>query len=208
MRKGIITALIITAGIIIGGSLIVDYYLKENFGVGLLDIFKFVASSSNTLQSAKTLDEVKDFIGENQYKELASEREIMINQFNYAKENLDEINSNQEVTDLLKTMFGKEYKINLFTIASIGNLSFKVFDWSIKLEDGQITGFENGSPYDKYNVYVQLNQEIARKLMKGEINGDELTQWVKDGSIKINPITELGRFANALPKIMEYIQSK
>ncbi len=208
-RKGFATIIIIAiiAGAVIGGGVIGDKVLKDQIGMGLLDVIKFILGSSSTQQNAPSIEDVKTQIGITKYNQLINEKETMNNQFLTAKEHLTELNNNTDAVNILNAAFGEDYKINLFSIATIGNLSFKVFDWSITLKNGQVTDFSNNT-YEKYNVYVQASQDVAYNLFTGNINPEEVPEWIKGNKLKINPITEVTRFINALPQVINMIQER
>ncbi len=208
MRKGfaVLTLALIIGGIVVGGAVIGDQVLRKTVGMGLLDLINFALKSSSTQQNAPSLEDVKAQIGISKYNELSAQRETMIQSFSEASSHISDLNNNTDAVSILNAAFGSDYKINLFSIETLGNLSFKVFDWSIKLNDGKVTGFVNGSPYGSYNVRVQLDQDVAYSLVSGKINPDAVPEWIKRDKIKINPVTEVGRFVNALPQIIKIVQ--
>jgi hypothetical protein len=209
-RKGIaiLTIVGIIAAVVIGGGVVADVVLRRTLGVGILDIMDVLVQSGATLEEAASLEEVKDEIGIEAYNELKEQKDQMTDTLTLAGQNLDVINENEEVTSVLRAAFGEDYRVYMFSVTTIGDLDFKVFEWSIQLNDGLVTQFrEDGEVFDTYNVRVQADQSVAFDLMTGNASPEAVIGWVTDKKLKINPILEVTRFINALPQVMEIVQS-
>lgn len=209
-RKGLalVFILLIVGGVVVGGGIAADTVLRSTVGIGLFDIFNAVFQSSSTLENAMTLEDVKAEIGIAAYNNLVEQKANMTEKLASANEYLGDFNNNTELTGLLNAAFGAEYRIFLFSVTTVGNLTFKVFEWSIKLENGLVTGFEEGKIYDSYNVNVQAEQDVAYNIFTGNVDPELVPTWIKDNKLKINPITEVARFIDALPQVIRMIQSR
>jgi hypothetical protein len=190
---------------LVGGGIAVNAYLESSFGIGLLDILNAILTSGSTLQDAPSLEDVRAQIGITQYNDLLSQKQLLDEVFSSV--DVNSINNNTEATNLLKSAFGEEYNVYMFSIQTIGNLSFKVFEWSIKFTNGSITVFETGQTLESYNINVQFSNSAAADIVSGNVTTDKFADWFKDGLVKINPIFELTRFINVLPQIISTIQS-
>ncbi len=200
-RKGAIVPIII-ALILVGGGLLVNKMFKDEFGVSLID-WTISFFKSKSFIDAPSIYDVKDLISEEQFNNYLSQKEQVNELLNSAKEQISVVNNNSDITNLLRTALGYNYSIYLFSVATIGNVSFKVVEWSIIVNNGTIVNFTNGSILDKYDMSIQLNQSVAYKLINGEVSEDNLVNWVTNQDIKIIPITEVGRFIKIIPQIID-----
>jgi hypothetical protein len=207
-RKGAILIIGIIALLIIGGGAVgVNAVLESNFNISLIDIVTAVIDSGNTLESAPSLDEVSGSIDASSYSQLNSQKSALTGAFTAASQNINELSENQELVDMLNNALGSEYNIYLFTVAEVGGVEFKVFEWSIKWANSSIAVFEEGMTLPSYNVRIQADQSIINTLMSGNAGIEDFTDWVKNKKIKINPILETARLINALPQLFSLIQS-
>lgn len=206
-RKGFAFLILgIVIAVIVGGGFVADFLLRQNLGVGLFDLFKVVAESGSTLEKAPGLDEVKSQIGISAYNDLNSQKDGMVNTMQTAAENIGVINNNTEITTALKAAFGEEYKLYLFSVANISDLQFKVFEWSVQVNNGTITTFQSGMLFENYNVKVQASQDIAYSIFSGNASPEDIIDWAKTSKLKINPITEVTRVINVLPQVMSAVK--
>lgn len=209
-RRGIALLIIlaVVGAVVVGGGVVADTLVRQNFGIGIFDLFTAVLESGNTFESAESLEDVKSIIGQAAYDDLKAQKDNMTGLMNAASENLAAINSNADVVEVLRLAFGADYKIFMFSYATVGNLTFKVFEWSIGLSNGTVTTFTDGMIFDSYNVKVQVEQSVANDILTGKASTEQLTSWVTEGKLKLNPILEVTRVLNALPKVMEIVQEK
>lgn len=208
-KKGsIIVGLVITAVVLVGGGFAADYFLKTNYGIGLFDIFNVIKESSNTLEEAPSIEDVKSSIGIEFYNNLTNQKTEMLDSMSLARDNIAQINNNTELVSVLNAAFGANYTMYLFSIQTIGNLSFKVFEWSIQLENGLITGFSEGDLFETPNVLVQVGQEAAYSIFMGTASTEQIIAWTKDNQLKINPLTEVTKVVNALPQVMVMVANQ
>lgn len=206
-RKGVGVLFII--GIIVslvGSGFIADTVLKSTVGIGLLDVFNLFIDSFQTLESAPSLDEVQLNISESEFNRLVSDRANMTDLFSSI--DVSVVNNNEEATSILSSVLGTDYKIFMFTVTNVENITFRVFEWSIQFNNGNITRFESGKTFDSYNVKFQIDHEVANQLFRGQVSPEQTTEWLKSNKLKINPITEVFRVINALPQIVQIIQSR
>jgi|GEM_PF-3380141 len=206
-RGAFITGIIVSVVMAVAGGFVADIYLRNSFGIGLFDLYDFLTVIGVTNDDLPTLDEVKPSIGISMYNDLVLERGNLTMMFNLSSSNLEAVNSNEELGSILSAALGADYNIYLFSVQTIGNLSFKVFEWSIKVNDGDITEFSSGRIFESYNVRVQLSHDVAMDLMRGQVQPSNVKNWIQGKSVRINPITEATRVINALPQIIETIQS-
>ncbi len=198
-RKGVIVPIIIGL-VIIGGGLLVNKMFKDEFGVSLID-WTISFFKSKSFIDAPNIYDVKDLISEEQFNNYLSQKEQIDGLLNSAKEQISVVNNDSDITSLLRTALGDNYSIYLFSVATIGNVSFKVVEWSIIVNNGTIVNFTNGSILSNYDVSIQLNQSAAYKLINGDVSEDDMINWIKNNDIKIIPITEVGRFIKIVPQI-------
>ncbi|MFA5406209.1 MAG: hypothetical protein WC307_02535 [Candidatus Nanoarchaeia archaeon] len=205
-RKG---SLLITIGIIaavvVGGGIAANTYLESSFGIGVLDIINAVLTSGATLQDAQSLEDVKAEIGITSYNTLLGQKQLLDDAFGAI--DISGVNANSDVTSLIKGALGNDYYIYMFSVATVGDLQFKVFEWSIGFTNGTVTDFTTGKIFSSYNVNVQFNNEAANDLINGNVTANKMSGWIKNGLIKINPILEVTRFINVLPQIISLVQA-
>jgi len=207
-KAGLVMTLIsITISTVVGGF-ITDMIMKNTLGIGLVDLYTIVTESTSTVEDAPSLEDVKLLINETDYNNLKEAKDLMDESFNTIGQNLDAVNQNQDVIGVLKAAFGEEYKIYMFSVTTIGNLTFKVFEWSIQINNGVITAFEDGKVLSEYNVNVQVDQSVISDLMSGQIDNTQVLAWVKNNMLKINPILEVTRLVNAMPQLINTLMTQ
>ncbi len=203
--------ILIVVGIIIGvmvvSGLVADYLLRQNLGIGLFDLFAIASESVVTFEEAVSFsEELREEIGEENYTLLVEQKTEMDETFRGIQLQLEEaVNSNPELTENLRINLGESYSIYLFSIYTQGNLTFKVFEWSVGTTSGNITTFESGKTMDEYNVIIQMDQSIAPQVLTGEASSEEIITWVTEQKIKINPIMEVMKVMIILPAIISAI---
>jgi hypothetical protein len=206
-KRGIgFLSIIIFLVVTVGGGIAADTALKNTIGLGLLDIFNLLGTLGQTSEELPSLEEVSSQLTIESYNDYLLQRGNITILFTSLGEGVEQLNSNPEITDVFKAAFGENYKVYMFTVANVGDLKFKVFEWSLQLSNGNVTVFQAGKTFTKYDVYVQLSQSVAQSLFEGDVNSDQVIAWVKEGMIKIKPITFVLRFANAIPQITTLMQ--
>jgi hypothetical protein len=202
---GLLTIVWFIGGLVVS-AFVADFALKNVLGLGLVDIYNFLIGIEDTVEDAPSLDDVMSQLSPGVYEELSLQRGNISEVFSGLGASVDQINSNPELTKVFNAAFGSNYKVYMFTVTTIGNLTFKVFEWSIQLTGGNVTVFQAGKTFSEYNVFIQLDNAVAYELFKGSADPEQAINWIKDKKIKIKPITFIFGFVNALPQLIELMQ--
>lgn len=202
----IITSVLFT--ILITGGFIANYFLNSMFGMSLFDILSFILSSSNTNEAnVVTLDSVKSEMGLETYNELLDNQNDLIELFNISKSGIDEINENVNFTKLLNESLSDNYSMYLLITSNFNNQILKIFDYTIKVDNGNIIYFDEGNNFKDYSMIVEMDNSLFVRLLNGEIDETSIQTFVKEKQLKINPITEITKLINIIPKLMDLINS-
>ncbi|MBD3312315.1 hypothetical protein GF352_02570 [archaeon] len=202
---GLLTIIGVIGGFVVSGF-VADTALRSTIGLGLLDLYNLLGDLGSTLEDIPSLEEVRPQLGVNSYESFSAEKGNITRLFNGLGSNVEQVNNNPEVTGILSAAFGSDYKVYLFTVANVSDLSFKVFEWSLQLSSGNVTSFESGKAFSEYDVYVQLDHSVAYELFEGNASPEQVVDWVKQKKVRIKPITFVLRFANAMPQIISLMQ--
>ncbi len=207
MVSKLLLAVSITLGTLAVLGVTGDYLARQYFGVGLFDLLSAIAKSGATLEGAASFDTITpEMIGNETYNKLLQEKNTLVQTFSGIKEQIQEVvNSNPELTESLKNALGENYSVYLFSVYKYGNLTFKVFEWSVGLTGGNITLFDEGKVLDNYNVLIQMDHSIASDVLSGNADTEKIAGWITQEKIKINPITEVTKVTAVLPAIINAI---
>lgn len=202
MGKLVIIGLLI--GVLVSLGFTGDYLLKEYLDIGLIDGLAVLMENSITKEAAMSFDQVTpELIGAELYTSLLDDKEFVDNGLIYAEQALEIINNNPEVTETIKDVLGSEYSIYVFSVKEFNGTTFKVLEITVKEVDGLISTLEQGMTLDKYNVRIELDHSVIPLIMNGNVNSDVIINWVSEGKLKVNPITEALKAQQVMPVIIE-----
>jgi len=212
-RKGGILFILLGLVVLVGAGVIAgDFLLQQNFGIGVFDVIRFVLESGNTRQTALSISEANaSELGEETYNRLISDKEELESIFEEASDNLSVINENENITKAIMQAVGGNFSAYLFSIYTldtpVGSKSYKVFEWSVRAENGKITTFKEGEVFSAYDAVVEVDHSVVQALLDGTYTQDDLLQWVKESKIKVNPVTQVLSVINIIPLITENLHT-
>ncbi len=182
----------VVAGVIIVALLVVNYLLTP-YGLTVFDVITILFNSFSSSASLQSFDSISsEDLGEEVYNQLRDDRIDAINTVESWRADVEDVNNDPEMVSAIKAEFGEEFTLYMFSYYYADQFSFKVFEWTMSQENGLITVFEEGMP-ESYDATVELNNELVIPLLEGELTEDELLSQVKQGNVKIIPITMLSK---------------
>jgi hypothetical protein len=180
-----------------------DAMLRQ-YGLDLGSLFNILfASISADDSETMSFGEINStMLGEETYGEIASEKQELEEIFDYAEDMIDELNQDEELTSAMEEALGEHYVVYLYSVVR-EPVEFKVFEWTIVFDSGEITTFEIGEPTETPNVQIITDHEIIGLLLAQNYTQSDIITWVEEQRIVVTPILEIGRVLQILPTILE-----
>ena len=200
MDKLIVTAIILA--VVITG---LHFGLQKMTGRGLPEIFQILMEFLSPIEekdlqavtlSSMTKEEVIAKVGEEKYNQIILEKANLEEKYKQGETTIAKINNNTELMTKIKSSLGEKFSIYVFSLYTSEEITFKVFEWVIETENGAVTKFENGT-LGNQQAFVKIGQDIVPDFLAGA-DSAVMIEWVKSGSIKIQPASMV---AKALPLI-------
>ncbi|MDD5417560.1 MAG: hypothetical protein PHW96_01560 [Candidatus Nanoarchaeia archaeon] len=204
-------------GVLVAGGFSTDWFLKENFGVGLLGIFNlfkasFEMSDNSPLMSSFSETELVNALGQQSYESISVSKESSLSSLNswnniLMDENVRQGQAYQNVKNEVQGIFGDNYSVYMFSVYKSPSITFKVFEWTINIINGDIESFEEGKLLDNYNVKLEVDISIAEDLLLGRATAQQMIEWLTSSNpkMRVSPATELVKIQQIIPVIAEYL---
>ncbi|RLG17073.1 hypothetical protein DRN62_02235 [Nanoarchaeota archaeon] len=197
MGKKLLFSIISSIILLASGGYMGDRMLRENFNMTLFEVMNLLVQTTSPPKFGD-VEEVN--ISEENMSALMKEKEDI--ESILMEVNVSQVNENENITSLLRTLFGENYTIHFYTFFEYEGKAYKLVKWEIWVENGTITYFGPGEP-ENPDLNVGVSYDILRKL--DEVDQEIIMSWLEEGKVKIYPLSELLRFMDLLPQLSELI---
>jgi hypothetical protein len=183
-----------------------DTMLRQ-YGLDLGSLFNILfASMSADDSEAMSFNEVNSsLLGEDTYEELNSEKDELEEVFGYAEDLIEDLNQDEELTSAMEEALGEHYVVYLYSVVR-EPIEFKVFEWTIVFDNGEVTTFQTGEPTETPSVQIIADHEIIGLLLSQNYTQSDIIAWVEEQRIVVTPILEVGRVLQILPTILDRLE--